>query len=99
MKMPLPEVDYSLKADSLSTARQVCDTFTLGLKIYFDRTAAMIRNGLKYLLLAGTAVPHVLSTTLQPTPPMGKVPPVQTPNSELTYFRIQRLVRTNVRTQ
>lgn len=55
----------------LSTLKLVFDTFLFGINIHFGWVATMVRNGLKYLLLGGAALPRVLCSVLQPSPPMG----------------------------
>jgi len=69
--MPPTELVSGLTVDSLSTLKLVFDIFLFGININFGWAATMVRSGLKYLLLGGAVLPHVLSTVLQPTPPMG----------------------------
>ena len=72
--MPWTQLGKGVKRDASSSLNPALDSFLFWVSICFEWTANMFRNGL-YYLLAGAAVPHVLSSVLQPTPPMGTYPP------------------------
>jgi hypothetical protein len=68
--VPWGELGRGVKLDFSSTLETALDIFIFSTISWSEWTVNMFRNGLKYLL-AGAAVPHVLSSVLQPTPPMG----------------------------
>jgi len=68
--MPWKELGKGVEVDVSSTLNPALDSLLFSITNCFEWTANMLRNGLNYLLF-GAAVPHVLSSVLQPTPPMG----------------------------
>jgi hypothetical protein len=65
------ELVSGLTVDTLSTLKLVFNTFLFSINIHFSWATTIVRNGLEYLLLGGAVLPHVLSSVIQPTPPMG----------------------------
>jgi hypothetical protein len=69
--MPWTQLGKGVEVDASSTLKSAFDTSFCSINFYFEWVAKMFRAGL-YYLLAGAAAPHVLSSVLQLTPPMGK---------------------------
>jgi hypothetical protein len=78
--MPWTQLGKGVEVDASSTLKSALDTSFFSSNFYFEWAVKMLRTGL-YYLLAGASVPRVLSSVLQPTPPMGKsISRFRTPN-------------------
>jgi len=71
--MPWRQLGKGVEVVASSSLNSLLESFLFRISIYLEWTANMFRTGL-YYLLAGGVVPNVLSSVLQPTPPMGTYP-------------------------